>query len=183
MLFVLGTILSMYVDGLQSYLDPKRKYICLFFCNLFSKCCIWRICNVLLLYKPTLPFFIYSVVVKLVSLSGGSYCILCMLIKREDRKIYSWKYMNWSLSLVILLLTYVSPGLYVCDPLAVSKSKAIKCTCCVNVYTCLYLNVCIIIIFSYCKIFACKRTLYIASNRDYWNTNVRIFSGFSRSAV
>lgn len=177
MLFVLGTISSMYVDGLQSYLDPKRKYICLFFCNLFSKCCIWRICNVLLLYKPTLPFFIYSVVVKLVSLSGGSYCILCMLIKREDRKIYSWKYMNWSLSLVILLLTCVPRPMYWCDPLS------IKCTCCVNVYTCLYLNVCIVIIFSYCKIFACKRTLYIISNRDYWNTNVRIFSGFSRSAV
>lgn len=38
--------------------------------------------------KPILPF-LYSVLVKLVSLSGGSYCILCMLIKREDRKIYS----------------------------------------------------------------------------------------------
>lgn len=182
MLFGLGTISSMYVDGLQSYLDPKRKYICLFFCNLFSKCCIWRICNVLLLYKPTLPFFIYSVVVKPVSLSGGSYCILCMLIKREDRKIYSWKYMNWSLSLVILWLTCVSRPMYRCMRSSVSKSKA-TWTCCVNVYTCLYLNVCIIIIFSYCKIFACKRTLYITSNRDYWNTNVRIFSGFSPSAV
>lgn len=183
MLFALGTISSMYVDGLQSYLDPKRKYICLFFCNLFSKCCIWRICNVLLLYKPTLPFFIYSVVVKLVSLSGGSYCISCMLIKREDRKIYSWKYMNWSLSFVILLLTCVPRPICMRSSIAVPKSKAIKFTCCVNVYTCLYLNVCIVISFSYCKIFACKRTLYITSNRDYWNTNVRIFSGFSPSAV
>lgn len=61
----------------------------------------------------------------------------------------------------------VCPQAYVCDPLAVSKSKAIKCTCCVNVYTCLYLNVYIVISFSYCKIFACKRTLYITSKRDY----------------
>lgn len=140
----------------------------------------------IVIYKPILPF-LYSVVVKLVSLSGGSFCILCMLIKNkffssEDRKIYLKKYMNWSLSLVILWLTCVSRPLYRCMRSSVSKSKA-TWTCCVNVYTCLYLNVCIIIIFSYCKIFACKRTLYITSNRDYWNTNVRIFSGFSRSAV
>lgn len=148
----------------------------MFFCNFFLKCCIWRICNVLLLYKLILLFFIYSVVVKFVFLFGGSYCILCMLIKREDRKIYLWKYMNWLLLFVILLLMCVFR--FICMWFFVFKFKVIKCICCVNVYMCLYLNLCIVIIFFYCKIFVCKCMLYIISKREYWNINVWIFLGF-----
>lgn len=45
MLFRLEAISYVNIDGLQPFLDPRRKYICLFFCNVafeeFAICCRW----------------------------------------------------------------------------------------------------------------------------------------------
>lgn len=58
-------------------------------------------------YNKLILLFLYSVLGKFGFLFGGSFCILCMLIKNkffflEDRKIYLKKYMNWLLLFVIL---------------------------------------------------------------------------------
>lgn len=81
MLFRLEAISYVNIDGLQPFLDPKRKYICLFFCNVaFEEFAI-------------VVIFIERGIVIFGSLSGASRCISCiscMLIKKKRLKKWNF---------------------------------------------------------------------------------------------
>lgn len=78
MLFRLEAISYVNIDGLQPFLDPRRKYICLFFCNVaFEEFAI-------------VVIFIERGIVIFGSLSGASRCISCMLIKKKRLKKWNF---------------------------------------------------------------------------------------------